>query len=284
LRHFNSLQSICSDEGRRFRSRKELTAYLRKHNLGLNIKNFNFIFAQKSNGLASIKSDVNNISDHRDVVDPNSANDLPHNHTVCSVREIRTRARLSNPTVTDSGRLSVAQKLVARIRDSCVSVNTKKQTTCRRLRHRFADGDSSAIPVRSLRPRSTNYKKTVVNRTQSGSCTSRKKGKKLSESVKSEQSLVAEDQSVQKHNCPLDESLSSPSAQSVVADNISSVVKRDTSWIPPRSPFSLVQEELFHDPWKLLVATIFLNRTTGLRHYHCRLQCHCGCKFISYIL
>ncbi|KAL1021516.1 hypothetical protein UPYG_G00014250 [Umbra pygmaea] len=34
-------------------------------------------------------------------------------------------------------------------------------------------------------------------------------------------------------------------------------------WTPPRSPFQLVQETLFHDPWKLLVATIFLNKTSG---------------------
>lgn len=33
-------------------------------------------------------------------------------------------------------------------------------------------------------------------------------------------------------------------------------------WTPPRSPFNLVQETLFHDPWKLLVATIFLNKTS----------------------
>lgn len=32
---------------------------------------------------------------------------------------------------------------------------------------------------------------------------------------------------------------------------------------PPKSPFSLVQEQLYEEPWKLLVATIFLNRTTG---------------------
>ncbi len=36
-------------------------------------------------------------------------------------------------------------------------------------------------------------------------------------------------------------------------------------WTPPRSPFNLIQEDLFHDPWKLLVATIFLNRTDGKR-------------------
>nr|XP_046188522.1 methyl-CpG-binding domain protein 4-like [Oncorhynchus gorbuscha] len=34
-------------------------------------------------------------------------------------------------------------------------------------------------------------------------------------------------------------------------------------WTPPRSPFHLVQETLFHDPWKLLIATVFLNKTSG---------------------
>ncbi|XP_008115200.2 methyl-CpG-binding domain protein 4 isoform X1 [Anolis carolinensis] len=34
-------------------------------------------------------------------------------------------------------------------------------------------------------------------------------------------------------------------------------------WTPPRSPFNLVQETLFHDPWKLLIATIFLNKTSA---------------------
>ncbi|XP_037121210.1 methyl-CpG-binding domain protein 4 isoform X3 [Syngnathus acus] len=34
-------------------------------------------------------------------------------------------------------------------------------------------------------------------------------------------------------------------------------------WTPPRSPFNLVQEILFHNVWKLLVATIFLNKTRG---------------------
>ncbi|PIK43963.1 putative methyl-CpG-binding domain protein 4 [Apostichopus japonicus] len=36
-------------------------------------------------------------------------------------------------------------------------------------------------------------------------------------------------------------------------------------WTPPKSPYNLVQENLFHDPWKLLVATIFLNKTTGVK-------------------
>lgn len=34
-------------------------------------------------------------------------------------------------------------------------------------------------------------------------------------------------------------------------------------YVPPKSPFNLIQEQLYTDPWKLLVATIFLNRTGG---------------------
>ncbi|GFS92081.1 methyl-CpG-binding domain protein 4 [Nephila pilipes] len=34
-------------------------------------------------------------------------------------------------------------------------------------------------------------------------------------------------------------------------------------WIPPRSPYKLIQEDLYHDPWKLLIATICLQKTTG---------------------
>ncbi|KAG5899588.1 hypothetical protein JTB14_022916 [Gonioctena quinquepunctata] len=34
------------------------------------------------------------------------------------------------------------------------------------------------------------------------------------------------------------------------------------SWIPPRSPHNLIEERLYHDPWALLAATIFLNRTS----------------------
>lgn len=40
-------------------------------------------------------------------------------------------------------------------------------------------------------------------------------------------------------------------------------LKSGARWTPPRSPFNLFQESLYHDPWKLLVGTIFLNRTTG---------------------
>lgn len=32
-------------------------------------------------------------------------------------------------------------------------------------------------------------------------------------------------------------------------------------WLPPRSPYCLIQEDLYHSPWQLLIATIFLTKT-----------------------
>ena len=34
-------------------------------------------------------------------------------------------------------------------------------------------------------------------------------------------------------------------------------------WEPPASPFFLIEEVLYNDPWKLLVACMLLNKTTG---------------------
>lgn len=33
------------------------------------------------------------------------------------------------------------------------------------------------------------------------------------------------------------------------------------AWKPPRSPYKLIQEELYEDPWKVLVACVFCNLT-----------------------
>ncbi|CAL5370365.1 unnamed protein product [Camellia sinensis] len=39
----------------------------------------------------------------------------------------------------------------------------------------------------------------------------------------------------------------------------------DNTWKPPRSPFSLLQEDHAHDPWRVLVICMLLNRTTGVQ-------------------
>ena len=52
-------------------------------------------------------------------------------------------------------------------------------------------------------------------------------------------------------------------------------------FVPPKLPHSLVQEQLYTDPWKLLVATIFLNRTTG--RLLTNVQCFLVCKILTTI-
>ncbi|EEB12336.1 conserved hypothetical protein [Pediculus humanus corporis] len=39
--------------------------------------------------------------------------------------------------------------------------------------------------------------------------------------------------------------------------------KKKLNWIPPKSPYNLIQELLYHDPWKLLICTIFLQKSNG---------------------
>lgn len=34
-------------------------------------------------------------------------------------------------------------------------------------------------------------------------------------------------------------------------------------WEPPASPFGLIEEQLYPDPWKLLLACLLLNKTTA---------------------
>lgn len=45
-------------------------------------------------------------------------------------------------------------------------------------------------------------------------------------------------------------------------NDINDTKSEKIQWIPPRSPHNLIEEILYHDPWALLVATIFLNKTS----------------------
>jgi hypothetical protein len=40
-------------------------------------------------------------------------------------------------------------------------------------------------------------------------------------------------------------------------------VMRDESWVPPKSPFGLIQESLYKDPWRVLLSCMLLNKTAG---------------------
>ena len=40
-------------------------------------------------------------------------------------------------------------------------------------------------------------------------------------------------------------------------------VQKKRQWEPPESPYDLVQERYYQDPWKLLIGTILLSKPPG---------------------
>ena len=48
-----------------------------------------------------------------------------------------------------------------------------------------------------------------------------------------------------------------------ISSEVPNFFKLNNKWVPPRSPYNLIQEDLYHDPWKMLIATICLQKTTG---------------------
>ena len=69
------------------------------------------------------------------------------------------------------------------------------------------------------------------------------------------------------------------------SESSSSVHKnmRIALWEPPASPFFLIEEVLYNDPWKLLVACMLLNKTTGkaVRLHCCLLSCCAQVSVVS---
>lgn len=59
------------------------------------------------------------------------------------------------------------------------------------------------------------------------------------------------------------------SKQGTAAEKCRGAAHRDPAsasaqeWVPPVSPYGLIQEKLYKDPWKLLVACMLLNKTSG---------------------
>ncbi len=47
--------------------------------------------------------------------------------------------------------------------------------------------------------------------------------------------------------------------------DVDSADPRVTTWTPPVSPYGLLEEELFEDPWRVLVACVLLNKTTAVQ-------------------
>ena len=53
---------------------------------------------------------------------------------------------------------------------------------------------------------------------------------------------------------------------------------RCATWEPPVSPFGLLEEQLYHDPWKVFLACLLLCRTHANQARSCRAAILTSCS------
>lgn len=234
---------FCSEEGQKFRSRKELGLYIQRNALQLDINNFEFGHTVGSK-LKSSNADEAGKDINQELTEK-AANDLPilvknprsrnesksykfsgisRSERIQRDKRTSTRCRLSSDITPVSASVTLSGKLAAKIKraQSVIMTSVKKK------------------------------------RTALGSCKANKKWQRKCKTGKK----TSQVETTSDRLFPVEESGAGSSLGSQEVDKAGEVKLRN-SWVPPRSPYNLVQESLFHDPWKLLVAAIFLNRTTG---------------------
>lgn len=62
--------------------------------------------------------------------------------------------------------------------------------------------------------------------------------------------------------------------EQAVEVGVDSPPAQQATWVPPASPFGLIEEQVYHNPWKLLLACMLLNRTTATQVRHCLFLFH----------
>ncbi|XP_072328107.1 methyl-CpG-binding domain protein 4 isoform X2 [Scyliorhinus torazame] len=125
----------------------------------------------------------------------------------------------------------------------------------------LSDGAPAAGTRASPKP-----KRKYISRKSKVQAANSKKQLPKEQAFKSEDLLQLHVEGDENHPSPrvkLDRRKTSPYFSSKYSASSPPKRKAFAKWIPPRSPFKLVQETLFHDPWKLLIATILLNKTSG---------------------
>ena len=230
---------IISPEGRKFRSRLELQRYLHTvDSLELKVGMFNF-------EVPSFSSDTQKRSE-RSI-----------SNTWLPEQQLNTKLKCTEPKTRQNSPYFSTRK-------TFVSENEPK------FFYGGSKNESSLYSDRNLcTPGSKRKNGGVINRMarkqnaalrHAGCRKIRAKKPKISEQIKA----VMDSQRASSQELKSGDSAFTPSISHYFNDIASDQqYKSVLKWIPPKSPFNLIQESLFHDPWKLLISTIFLNKTSG---------------------
>lgn len=246
---------VISPEGRKFRSRVELERYISTMQNDLSIENVDFkiphslLYPEKPHQIALERSDGCCNSER-------ATQDTKHTEFT----ELKSKLETKSPYFSRRNKRLNPQRekssLTKRRRNNTCSCTTLKEVS-KQDNKRSRRSKTSVAQSRKMarnRVQDKHISKHPEHPTNKKSETS-KRTHELADVVSSKSVNLDSDGS--------DCTLVSTSDYFRTTSKQESRSYSSLTWIPPKSPFNLIQESLFHDPWKLLIATIFLNRTTG---------------------
>ncbi|XP_072537135.1 methyl-CpG-binding domain protein 4 isoform X2 [Salminus brasiliensis] len=253
---------IISPQGRRFRSKSQLQNYLLSEDgVHLKLDSFDFTAPKKSNSEAAQQQGSNAGRQRRP-----------------KQRKKHVESPNAEPAAvaTETRETEIGKEEKAEMEGSCHGEETenRKETG---LEEHEKDGDrekedvssgvtpaengQASVPVLTVQPASDGEEEKEAELEREEMNEVKEGEQKRKEATRGSHSPVRNAQSGTKL---LSEKRKTSPYFSRKGDGLSPPRRKALrKWTPPRSPFKLVQETLFHDPWKLLVATIFLNKTSG---------------------
>lgn len=258
---------IISPDGRKFRSRVELQRYLSRASTEetdrLSIENFDFqvpsSFAEPHESSAHISSECNQseeIKKQKESVQEVKSKD---NFTKLTLKPQETspyflKKKRLNPDMGQPDTLK-------RRRSESFSANHSRKS-CKPRNKRSRWSKATAKEMEGRKPIKIKMARKQTSATSNKLSTKRRSRK--SKTSKLTKTLDNGGSTDDGKLLGVLESVSTTVSSNYFKPSVPSYKSKFVpNWIPPKSPFNLIQESLFHDPWKLLIATIFLNRTSG---------------------
>lgn len=249
---------IVNPDGRRFRSRVELQRFMSAEQSDFSLVDVDFKVPKLSSELDSPQE--NQMLCGRD-----------KSKTVVEETEGEyTQLKRKQRDPDSSPYFSLINKRFSSQRGQYGTAKRRRRSLCKDIskrevkRQRFSDWSEVKT--------STSARKIKLARNQA--CCNKKhlklsaRRREIEESVQTETMNSASNANRLKQESPdwdLDNSTSGYFGSKISKSRSNSEASAASNWIPPKSPYNLIQESLFHDPWKLLIATIFLNRTSGAK-------------------
>ncbi|XP_033609999.1 uncharacterized protein LOC111871135 isoform X3 [Cryptotermes secundus] len=250
---------IFSPEGKKFRSKRELKRFLRGTALYLNADDFDFSVNGRAVKLAGDPEIINRTIQDSDLIDDREIANEISAESDCRNFQVNaedlwykngpnmnfvdgSESREADTSVQPSSTCTLKSNESLGISRRVTSTYFAGHGMCKRISSTLHDSDIRDSKVKRVHSTSSvQDEPTLVF-------------KRIHEE-ETEETTPKFDNKILHYN--IDDLVYNtfPSDKNLLKSNVI------TKWTPPRSPFNLVQEHLHHDPWQLLVATIFLNRT-----------------------